>query len=101
MAHEVLGIGRRRLRAVREEFDVLVVVEFEEGDGGAGCVGRFAVVREVEAEEVMPEGEGFRHVRDVVRDVRDAGRCGERVGAGVWARRGEVARRAARAKRTE
>ena len=61
---------------VREKLDVLVVVDFEEGDGGVSGVGGFAVVGEVEAEEIVPEVECGGHVGDVVGDVGDAGDVG-------------------------
>jgi hypothetical protein len=47
VAHEVLRPGRR----VAQEFDVLVVVDLEEGDAGVGAVGLLAVIGEVIAEE--------------------------------------------------
>lgn len=58
-------------RLLVEEFDVLVVVDFDEGDAD-GAVGILEVVGLVVAEEAVPEVEGFGEVGDEVASVGDA-----------------------------
>jgi hypothetical protein len=80
-------VGRRSGWLV-EEFDVLAVVDFDEGDD---CVWRVCrrhagfvdVVGLVEAEEVVPEGDGFGQVGNEVADVGDAGDVGSGWGGGL------------------
>ena len=71
-----------------EEFDVLAVVDLDEGDDcvrpqSRGHAGLADVVGLVEAEEVTPEGDGFGKVGDEVSNVRDAGDAGSGWGGGL------------------
>jgi hypothetical protein len=50
---------RRRLV---EKLDVLVVVDLDKGDANLACPRLLEVVALVEAEQVVPEGDGFGKV---------------------------------------
>jgi hypothetical protein len=78
MAHHV---GRRR-GSIGERLDMLMVVNFDEGDSdpvGARLVERCVFV---EAEQVVPKADGLGQVCDEIAHMREAGNFGA-LGRGV------------------
>lgn len=68
---DVAEVALTGWRLLVEEFDVLMIVDFDEGDVD-GAVGVFEVVGFVVAEEAVPEVEGFGEIGDEVACVGDA-----------------------------
>jgi len=72
MAHHAWWMCRRLV----EEFDVLMVVNLDEGDANVLSVWLVEGISDVVAEEVMPEDECLGQVGDEVADMGDAGNLG-------------------------